>query len=101
MNCFMEPLGVRELPDSTNYSVSGTKNQQVVPKKAAPKRKAPGSPALQFVLVLALTPSAVSTPGRRAATAHPLAEASGQAAGRAWSRLHPAAQHRLPCRLRG
>src|SRR4051812_12478714 len=50
MNCFMEPLGERELPDSTNYSVSGTKNQQVVPKKAAPKRKAPCSPALFLVL---------------------------------------------------
>src|SRR3954467_2896850 len=50
MNCFMEPLGERELPDSTNYSVSGTKNQQVVPKKAAPKREAPGSPALFLIL---------------------------------------------------
>src|SRR4051812_31261693 len=106
MNCFMEPLGVRELPDSTNYSVSGTKNQQVVPKKPAPKKKAPGSPALHLVLgtsyfVLAFTPSAASAPARRAATAHPLAEASARAAGRAWSRLHPAARHRLPCRLRG
>src|SRR3954469_21988507 len=50
MKCFMEPLGERELPDSTNYSVSGTKNQQVVPKKELPKKKAPGSPALHLVL---------------------------------------------------